>query len=171
MALAAFRAIAHEPGPGASATGLFGLEAEYVHVLLNPLPVCGLAIGLAILALGFIRHSRPLRTTGLALSALCAASAWPVLYYGQHAYNSLAPMLDSESEQWLDTHMERAERFVYFFYATAALCLVESSLRSREGVIQTPLDPLREVRRGRLCAVRRRNVSGTNLLNELCLND
>ena len=121
IALQATAAVAHEHGPGASTSGLFGLKPEYVHVLINPLPVYGVAVGLAVLAFGFIRRSTPLCTTGLIISAFCAASAWPVLYYGQHAYNSLAPMLDTESEQWLDSHMERAERFVYFFYATAAL--------------------------------------------------
>ncbi|MEO8427331.1 MAG: hypothetical protein ABI651_09495 [Verrucomicrobiota bacterium] len=137
--LRAITAIAHEHGPGASTAGLFGLKAAYVHILLNPIPVYGLAIGLALLALGFIRHSRTLRTTGLAISAFCAASAWPVLYYGQHAYNSLAPMLDTESEQWLDTHMERAERFVYFFYATAALAIAALSFSRKSPKTRTVL--------------------------------
>ena len=142
IALQATAALAHEHGPGASTSGLFGLKAEYVHVLLNPIPVYGLAIGLATLALGFIRGSQPLRTAGLIISALGAASAWPVLYYGQHAYNSLAPMLDTESEQWLDTHMERAERFVYFFYATAALGIAALIFSNKSPKARTALSAL-----------------------------
>ena len=134
--------MAHEIGPGSSKAGLFGLKPEYVHVLLNPLPVYGLAIGLVVLCFGFIRRSQPVRTTGLVITALCAASAWPVLYYGQHAYNSLAPMLDTESEQWLDTHMERAERFIYFFYATAAFAIAALVFSRKSPKARTVLSAL-----------------------------
>ncbi len=92
-------AFAHQM-QGGSTKGLFGLKPEYVHVLLNPLPVYGLSMLLAV---------------------ICAASAWPVLYYGQHGYNHLYPQLDTESQQWLDVHMERAEKFIYAFYLTALL--------------------------------------------------
>ena len=33
----------------------------------------------------------------------------------------VASLIDTESHQWLDEHMNRAERFIYFFYATAVL--------------------------------------------------
>src|SRR5947207_2655576 len=114
--------LAHEM-EGGSTSGLFGLKPEYIHVLLNPLPAYGLAIGVLILLAGFIRRNNAIRVTGLVLCTLCAASAWPVLYFGQHGYNSLYPQIDTESQQWLDAHMSRAERFIYFFYATAALGL------------------------------------------------
>src|SRR5437667_12635546 len=112
--------LAHEM-EGGSTSGLFGLKPEYVHVLLNPLPAYGLAIGVFVLLAGFIRRSNGVRVTGLVICTVCAASAWPVLYFGQHGYNSLYPQIDTESQQWLDTHMSRAERFIYVFYATAAL--------------------------------------------------
>jgi hypothetical protein len=108
---------------GGSTSGLFGLKPEYLHVLLNPLPVYGLAIGFAVLLFGLLLRKPAVRTAGLWICALCAASAWPVLYFGQHGYNHLYPQLDTESQQWLDTHMSRAERFIYLFYATAVLGL------------------------------------------------
>ncbi len=114
--------LAHEM-QGGSTSGLLGLKPEYLHVLLNPLPAYGLAIGVLVLLAGFIRRNCPIRLTGLVLCTLCAASAWPALYFGQHGYNSLYPQLDTESQQWLDAHMSRAERFIYFFYAAAALGL------------------------------------------------
>ncbi len=113
-------ALAHNP-EGGSTKGLFGLKPEYVHVLLNPLPVYGLALAVLVLARGLLARSKAARNIGLALIVLCAASAWPVLYYGQHGYNHLYPQLDPESQQWLDAHMERAERFIYAFYLTALL--------------------------------------------------
>ena len=116
-------AFAHDPGEHASKTGLFGLKPEYLHVLLNPLLGYGLGIGVAILAFGLLARNKTARTIGLLVTAVCAASAWPVLYFGQHGYNSLSPLLDTESHQWLDAHMERAERFIYVFYATAMLAM------------------------------------------------
>jgi hypothetical protein len=106
---------------GGGAKGLFGLKAEYVHVLLNPIPVYGLSIGVLVLAVALPARSQAARNIGLALIIFCAASAWPVLYYGQHGYNHLYPQLDTESQQWLNVHMERAERFIYAFYLTALL--------------------------------------------------
>ena len=106
---------------GGSTAGIFGLKPEYVHVLLNPLPVYGLAMGVLALAVGLLVRSPAARNIGLLGIVLCAASAWPVLYFGQHGYNHLYPQLDTESQQWLDAHMERAERFIYAFYLTALL--------------------------------------------------
>jgi hypothetical protein len=119
---AASSLLAHEI-EGGSNSGLFGLKPEYIHVLLNPLPVYGLGIGLIILLFGLLLRKPSARTAGLFVCALCAASAWPVLYFGQHGYNHLYPQLDTESQQWLDAHMSRAERFIYLFYATAALAV------------------------------------------------
>jgi hypothetical protein len=106
---------------GGSTQGLFGLKAEYLHVLLNPLPVYGLAMGALTLAAGLIARSRAARNIGLAIVIVCAASAWPVLYFGQRGYNHLYPQLDTESQQWLDVHMDRAERYITVFYLTAFL--------------------------------------------------
>src|SRR5256885_10269890 len=79
---------------GGSTEGLFGLKAEYVHVLLNPLPVYGLAMGALVLAAALLIRNKAPRNIGLFVIVLCAASAWPVLYYGQHGYNHLYPQLD-----------------------------------------------------------------------------
>jgi hypothetical protein len=113
-------AFAHQM-QGGSTKGLFGLKPEYVHVLLNPLPVYGLSMGVLVLAAALLARSKAARNIGLLLAVICAASAWPVLYYGQHGYNHLYRQLDTESQQWLDVHMERAERFIYAFYLTALL--------------------------------------------------
>lgn len=113
-------ALAHQM-EGGSTEGLFGLKPEYLHVLLNPLPVYGLSMGVLVLAAGLLARSKAARNIGLLVIVLCAASAWPVLVFGQHGYNHLYPQLDTESQQWLDAHMDRAERFIYAFYLTALL--------------------------------------------------
>lgn len=116
---------------GGSTAGLLGLKAEYVHVFLNPLPVYGLSMGVLVLAAGLLARSRTARNIGLGLIVLCAASAWPVLYFGQHGYNHLYPLLDTESQQWLNVHMERAERFIYAFYLTALLGIAALVVQKR----------------------------------------
>jgi hypothetical protein len=121
---------AHEM-EGGSASGLFGLKPEYVHVLINPLPVYGLAIASFVLVTGLLARKPPVRVMGLVLVFLCAASAWPVLIYGQHGYNHLHDQLDTESLQWLDAHMDRAEKFIYVFYATAAVALAALLLQGK----------------------------------------
>jgi hypothetical protein len=113
-------ALAHQM-EGGSTQGLFGLKPEYLHVLLNPLPVYGLSTGVLVLVAGLFVRSKAARNIGLVVIVLCAASAWPVLLFGQHGYNHLYPQLDTESQQWLEVHMERAERFIYAFYLTALL--------------------------------------------------
>jgi hypothetical protein len=116
---------------GGSTKGLFGLKPEYVHVLLNPLPVYGLLAGTLVLAAGLLARSNAARNIGVALIVLCAVSAWPVLVYGQRGYNHLYPQLDPESQQWLNVHMERAERFIYAFYLTALLGFVTLLIHKR----------------------------------------
>lgn len=114
-------AVAHEPGEHASTAGIFGLKAEYVHVLINPLPVYGLALGAVALIAAWLARSRSAQVIALLLIVFSSAMAWPVLYFGQHGYNHLYPQLDTESQQWLATHMNRAEGFIYIFYTTAIL--------------------------------------------------
>lgn len=123
-------ALAHNP-EGGSTSGLFGLKPEYVHVLLNPLPVYGLLMGVLVLAVALLARSTAARNIGLVVIVLCSASAWPVLVYGQHGYNELYPLLDTESQQWLNAHMERAEDFIYAFYVTALLGLAALALQKK----------------------------------------
>src|SRR5438067_4921080 len=96
-------------------------DPEYMHVLLNPLPVYGLAITVIGLALALIFRSRPAIIIALALVFISGISAWPVLSYGQAAYDRVKSMSDPAGEQWLDEHMARGEKLIYAFYVLAAL--------------------------------------------------
>ena len=95
---------------------LKGLEQpEYIHVLINPLPVYGLAMGLVALIIGLALRSREARTGAFALILIAAASAWPVFHYGQQGYDRVKGMSDSEGEKWLEEHMRRAEQLIYVY--------------------------------------------------------
>src|SRR5688572_16739457 len=90
-------------------------QADYVHVLVNPVPIYGLAMGALALAIGFAMRSRAAQVVALWLVFVSALSAWPVYSYGQRAYHRLYIIADSDRQVWLDQHRLRAEKFIYAF--------------------------------------------------------
>src|SRR5438067_7526473 len=95
-------------------------QPEYIHVLLNPLPVYGLLVGLIGLVLALILKSRRAQIATLTLVLISSASAWPVYEFGEQGYDRVLSMTDEAGGAWLDEHMHRAENFIWFFYALAA---------------------------------------------------
>src|SRR5881628_634795 len=96
-------------------------QPEYVHVLLNPLPVYGLLISWIGLIAALISKSRRAQIVTLILIFITSISAWPVFEFGQQGYDRVLTMTDDDGHAWLDEHEARAEKFVYIFYAVAAL--------------------------------------------------
>jgi len=94
---------------------------EYMHVLLNPLPVYGLTFGTLALVLALFLRNHRVAVAALVLVFIGAISAWPVYQYGQSAYDRVKSMSDPTGEQWLDEHMARGEKLIYAFYVLAAL--------------------------------------------------
>src|SRR5881398_2597490 len=99
-------------------------QHEYVHVLLNPLPVYGLLIGLIGLVLALILKSRRAQIATLTLVLISSASAWPVYEFGQQGYDRVLSMADEDGRAWLDEHRERGEDLIWIFYALAILSAV-----------------------------------------------
>ena len=119
---------------------LKGLEQpEYIHVLINPLPVYGLAMGVIGLILGLVLRSREARSGAFALILIASASAWPTLHYGQQGYDRVKAMADSEGQKWLEEHMHRGERLIYVFYALGALALVSIAVEWKRPKAALPL--------------------------------
>jgi len=96
-------------------------QPEYIHVLLNPLPVYGLLVGWVGLVIGLALRSRRAQIATLTLVLLSSISAWPVYEFGQQSYDRVLSMTDEAGEAWLDEHMHRAENLIWVFYALAAL--------------------------------------------------
>ena len=71
-------------------------QPEYIHVLLNPLPVYGLATGCLGLFIALILRSRRGQIATLVVVLLTAASAWPVKEYGEQAYDRVLSMTDAD---------------------------------------------------------------------------
>src|SRR6266404_2436672 len=99
-------------------------QPEYIHVLINPLPVYGLAMGLIALIVAFFLKSRPAQIVALIVVLICSASAWPVYEFGEQAYDRVLSMADDPGQAWLNEHQDRAEDLIWFFYGLAVLSAV-----------------------------------------------
>lgn len=94
---------------------------EYIHVLINPLPVYGLAIATLALVLALFLRNQRVTIAALVLVFVCAISAWPTYHYGQAGYDRVKAMSDDAGGQWLDEHMARGEKLIWTFYVLAAV--------------------------------------------------
>jgi hypothetical protein len=99
-------------------------QPEYIHVLINPLPVYGLAIAVIGLIIALIQRSRPAQVATLALILLSGAIAWPVVHFGEEAYDRVLSMADDQGQAWLKVHMHRADTLAWSFYVLAPLAAV-----------------------------------------------
>ncbi len=132
-------ALAHEGHEHPAGGGLFGLPPEYVHALLNPMPVYGMAMGILALGAALLVRNKTAQIIGLGLVIIAAASAWPVAHYGQNAFKEIRGLADEPGQTQLDEHMERAEKLIYFFYATALLGVVALVSQKKFPKAATPL--------------------------------
>jgi len=117
-------------------------QPEYFHVLINPMPIYGLATAALVLAGALILRNRPAQLLALAMVFLCAASAWPTYLAGEKAYYRVYPTADSEGQQWLDAHKHRAEKLIYVFYALAVVALSAALVPAKAPKTAFPLAAL-----------------------------
>jgi uncharacterized membrane protein len=99
-------------------------QPEYIHVLLNPLPVYGLAMGIIALIIALFQRSRPAQIAALALILLSGAIVWPVVHYGEEGYDRVLAMADDQGEAWLKAHEHRADKLAWVFYVLAGVAAV-----------------------------------------------
>ncbi|NQU11904.1 hypothetical protein HQ590_14005 [bacterium] len=102
-------------------------QPEYLHVLLNPLPLYGLAMGMLALILALLLHSQPARLVGLAIIFVACVSVAAVGRYGHRGYDRVSAMSSGDAQQWLDVHQQRADRAKYAFYLTGLLALAAAA--------------------------------------------
>ena len=99
-------------------------QPEYLHILLNHLPLVGLAVATVATLAALILRNRGAIVIGLVLMALLAATAWPVMETGEGAYNRVRPLADEDGKRALRQHMDLAEDWGKLYYATAAAALL-----------------------------------------------
>jgi len=94
-------------------------QPEYIHVLINHLPIYGLGTSALALLIGLLVRNRAVQMTGCFLVMLTALSFWPVAEYGQKGYDRVLAMSNKDAQQWLKLHADRADDAAWFFYTTA----------------------------------------------------
>jgi hypothetical protein len=102
-------------------------QPEYIHVLINPLPIYGLAMGWIGLIIALFLNSRCAQIAMLVLVLISSASAWPVYEFGEQAYDRVLTMADDDGRAWLDEHRDRAENLIWIFYALAVLSAIATA--------------------------------------------
>ena len=98
-------------------------KPEYIHVVLNHLPIYGTILGVLALAISLVLRSRAAQITALIITLVAAASAYPVLLTGQRAYKAMRSISDDSGAEALDEHMDRAEKTIGVFYFLAVLAI------------------------------------------------
>lgn len=83
----------------------------YRHLLLNHLPITGLAVSACVLAWGLFEDRWTSIAFALALVAATSLSAALVMQSGDQAYPFLFDQLDGDGQAWLDHHAFLADRF------------------------------------------------------------
>ena len=114
-------------------------QPEYLHVLLNPVPVYGLGIALFGLIAATYLRSRRAQLAALVLLFATAISAWPVAYHGDQAYDRVLSMADEPGQDWLKAHVHRADQLIFLFYATALLAACAIFIPKKWPRTATPL--------------------------------
>jgi len=99
-------------------------QPEYIHVLINPLPVYGLAMGIIGLIIALVQRSRSAQVATLALILFSGAIAWPVVHYGEEGYDRVLSMSDDQGQAWLKVHNHRADELAWSFYVLAGVAAV-----------------------------------------------
>jgi len=99
-------------------------DPAYRHVLLNHLPIVGLAI--AWLVLGWALTERRWSSTvfGLSLVALLSGSAIGVMSAGDAAYPFVFDSLDGPGREWLDYHTYLGDRWGWLLPTNGALAIL-----------------------------------------------
>ena len=95
-------------------------QPEYVHVLLNHLPITGLFVALLLLLTALAANHRFTLCASLALVAGLSLSAWPVAHYGERAFDRALALSDDAGGQYLKRHAELADHWIFLYYLTSA---------------------------------------------------
>ena len=118
------------------------LTPEYIHVLLNPLPLYGLAIGVLALLVSFPLKNRKAQVLALSIVFVSSAAILPTYLSGQKAYHKVYLLADAGGQESLDTHMHRAEKLCYPYYGVALLALCGLLIPLKKPTWSTPLSTL-----------------------------
>lgn len=95
-------------------------QPEYVHVLLNHLPLTGLLVALLGLGGALFLKQRPALFLALLWVSVMAGSVGPVAEYGERGFDRTLAMADDDGQAYLKAHAALAHRWMFLYYTTAA---------------------------------------------------
>ena len=93
-------------------------QPEYIHILLNHIPVVGLLISVISLIAAVLLNKPSAIFISLGLVAICAFMVWPVSYYGEAGYDRVYSMADRVGDAYLKKHRDLADDWSWLFYLT-----------------------------------------------------
>lgn len=96
----------------------------YRHLLINHLPILGLAAGALALFIAMLFRRRVAQAPALIVIFLMALSALPVHRTGEQAYKQVRHVADEAGADWLDLHSDRADAGMPAFYILAGIALI-----------------------------------------------
>lgn len=114
-------------------------QPEYLHTLLHPLPIWGLAAGVLGLAIALLQRSRTAQVATLAIVLVSSISALPVYLLGGAAEDRVEGIVDDAGREWLEEHERRGEQVIYVFCALAALSVVALAAPAKWPRVAMPL--------------------------------
>ncbi len=105
-------------------------QPEYAHLLLNHLPIVGLATAMLFLAGAIWLRHRPTTIFALVVTGCFALSAFFVMQTGEAAFNRILASnpADATADALLKTHAEVAHGWQAIFYVTGGAALLAAGL-------------------------------------------
>ena len=114
-------------------------QPEYLHTLLHPLPIWGVAAGVLGLVIALLQRSRSAQVATLAIVLASSIAAIPVYLLGGAAEDRVEGIVDDVGREWLKEHERRGEQVIYVFCALAALSAVALAAPAKWPRLGTPL--------------------------------
>jgi hypothetical protein len=117
-------------------------QPEYLHVVLNPIPVYGLAVAIAAFVAAWVAGRRSAQAIALGLIILTSAAAGPAAYFGHQGYDRVYSLSDPSAQKWLNWHENLGERVVWVYYSSAAISCLAALCLWKEPRFQRPANAL-----------------------------
>ena len=114
-------------------------QPDYLHVLLHPLPIWGLAAGAFGLLIALLARNRAVAIAPLVIVLVSSMSAVPVYLLGGAAEDHVEGIVDDAGRQWLEEHEHRAEKVIYAFPAVALVAAIALVAPAKWPNTSTPL--------------------------------
>jgi len=98
-------------------------QPGHLHVILNHIPVTVTAIGAFALVIAMCLRQRSVLITALAVILVSGIAAYPAYKTGETAYKPIRKVADDSGVDWLDEHMDRADRWTWVYYVMAVVAI------------------------------------------------